>query len=422
MMRTALAVMMLVGCACTPAVKTVLEVQEMTAQDLRPVLHSAPPVLILDIRDKQEYAAGHVHGAWLVRREDLDLGTAFLGTDRERRIIVVCNNGLRSLLAASVVQSQGFRRVFSLAGGTQGWKDLGFDLETGASRELVAPGTSAPTRTVSVVEQTAAVISSCFLKPTSMLLTLVLLRFLLRVRSQALRRIRLGLFCFLAGETACMLNFLFVGGNSVLLDVLHGTGMVLMGIFVPWGLVQIMEERVMGFANPEACCTMQKLCGHCWKREAVSCVLQRFYLAVTVSLAILSVLPLTQPLMQREAIAQIFGTPVRWSYLLELQLVDFRVFPALGLLCFLESFVELLGGPRSVHKAHPWFFAGLGFTGFSLFRFFLLESTRRAFTWSFFWEEATVLLAVLAIGIFLWMFRTQLGIIPKPAGKLQTGE
>jgi hypothetical protein len=57
----------------------------------------------------------------------------------------------------------------------------------------------------------------------------------------------------------------------------------------------------------------------------------RIYQWTAACLALLALLPWTQPLAQREAVLQVFGDPVSYSYVLELQIVDFRLLPVLGL-------------------------------------------------------------------------------------------
>lgn len=89
--------------------------------------------LVLDVREADEYAAGHLPGAVLVPRGLLEFklsATPELG-ERDRNVVVYCKSGGRSALAAAVMQDMGYLHVQSLAGGFDGW--------AGAGRPVVRP-------------------------------------------------------------------------------------------------------------------------------------------------------------------------------------------------------------------------------------------------------------------------------------------
>jgi rhodanese-related sulfurtransferase len=78
------------------------------------------PVTILDVREVEEYRAGHVEGSILIPLGILPYRIDQLNSDDE--IIVVCRSGNRSLDACNLLRKHGFRRVVSLAGGLSSWK------------------------------------------------------------------------------------------------------------------------------------------------------------------------------------------------------------------------------------------------------------------------------------------------------------
>ena len=87
-------------------------------------LDSADPPLLLDVREPDETAEGHLPGALLLPRGNLELGIERL-VPRERELVVYCASGVRSLLAGRSLQELGYARVSSLAGGFGRWSDLG---------------------------------------------------------------------------------------------------------------------------------------------------------------------------------------------------------------------------------------------------------------------------------------------------------
>ncbi|HEX7241041.1 MAG TPA: MBL fold metallo-hydrolase [Longimicrobiaceae bacterium] len=97
-------------------------------------------VAVLDVRGAAEWEAGHLPGV-----ENIPVGYL---TDhleeipRDRPLVVHCQGGARSAIAASVLQARGFRDVINLAGGYADWEAGGNPVERGAAEPALA---SAPT-------------------------------------------------------------------------------------------------------------------------------------------------------------------------------------------------------------------------------------------------------------------------------------
>jgi rhodanese-related sulfurtransferase len=72
----------------------------------------------VDVRERGEYAQGHVPGAVLVPMSQLASRLGEL--DRSSRIHVICASGNRSKAMTDLLVAQGFDAV-SVAGGTQAW-------------------------------------------------------------------------------------------------------------------------------------------------------------------------------------------------------------------------------------------------------------------------------------------------------------
>ena len=90
----------------------------------------------VDVREPDEFAAGHLPGArnfprgFLEVKADLEhpKRDAWLA-DRARPLVLYCGGGHRSALAAKTLQEMGFARVVSLAEGWTGWTKRGFPVE-----------------------------------------------------------------------------------------------------------------------------------------------------------------------------------------------------------------------------------------------------------------------------------------------------
>jgi molybdopterin/thiamine biosynthesis adenylyltransferase/rhodanese-related sulfurtransferase len=92
------------------------------------------PVL-LDVRETEEWDAGHIPGATHVPRGYLESRVeGAIGADRSRRVVVYCASGQRSALAANTLKELlGYENVASMNGGITLWKDRGYDVEVPVS-------------------------------------------------------------------------------------------------------------------------------------------------------------------------------------------------------------------------------------------------------------------------------------------------
>lgn len=83
--------------------------------------------VLLDVREADEFAAGHLPGAVHVSRGMLEFklgGTAEL-SNRDLKIVLYCKTGGRAALAARSLQEMGYLHVQSLAGGFDTWAAAG---------------------------------------------------------------------------------------------------------------------------------------------------------------------------------------------------------------------------------------------------------------------------------------------------------
>ncbi len=75
--------------------------------------------LIVDVREPDEWNAGHIPGARLIPLGQLPQRLNEL--DPAREIVLVCRSGNRSAQATVLLQRAGFTRVANLAGGMIAW-------------------------------------------------------------------------------------------------------------------------------------------------------------------------------------------------------------------------------------------------------------------------------------------------------------
>jgi rhodanese-related sulfurtransferase len=109
-----------------------LKVPFMAMEELnRRIAARANDLVILDVRETDAYAAGHVPGAIHLPRGQLELRVNQAFPDPSVEILTVCEFGKISTLAAATLSELGFRRVTALDGGMAAWREQGNTVETG---------------------------------------------------------------------------------------------------------------------------------------------------------------------------------------------------------------------------------------------------------------------------------------------------
>jgi molybdopterin/thiamine biosynthesis adenylyltransferase/rhodanese-related sulfurtransferase len=82
-------------------------------------------VLVLDVREPDEYDEGALPGVLHIPRGHLEAQIEGRALDRDQTIVVYCAGGVRSAFAARTLQELGYTNVLSMAGGFGKWKDEG---------------------------------------------------------------------------------------------------------------------------------------------------------------------------------------------------------------------------------------------------------------------------------------------------------
>ncbi|APG05737.1 molybdopterin biosynthesis protein MoeB [Luteibacter rhizovicinus DSM 16549] len=107
-----------------------LRVPEVAAAEA--FVRQAGGALLIDVREDNERASGMPVGALGLSRGFLELRIEQSEPDRDRRILLLCGSGQRSLLAAESLQRMGYRDVASVTGGMAAWKVAGLPVVAGS--------------------------------------------------------------------------------------------------------------------------------------------------------------------------------------------------------------------------------------------------------------------------------------------------
>jgi glyoxylase-like metal-dependent hydrolase (beta-lactamase superfamily II) len=94
-------------------------------------------IIVLDVREQTSFLKGHIPGARHLPRGQLELRINQDLPDPTRKIVVVCEFGKISTLAAATLRDLGFRRTAALDGGMKAWRNNGYPLETAPAQDWV---------------------------------------------------------------------------------------------------------------------------------------------------------------------------------------------------------------------------------------------------------------------------------------------
>jgi molybdopterin/thiamine biosynthesis adenylyltransferase/rhodanese-related sulfurtransferase len=104
------------------------QVEEVDPAEVRE--HLGNGVVLVDVRESEEWDAGHIPGATHVPRGYLESRIDGVVPDRSQRVVLYCASGTRSALAAhTLTDLLGYEDVTSMTGGITLWKDRGYEVE-----------------------------------------------------------------------------------------------------------------------------------------------------------------------------------------------------------------------------------------------------------------------------------------------------
>ena len=100
-------------------------IQEISLDEADSAIRDA--AVVLDVREADEYAAGHIPGAIHISRGMLEfkLSNSPQLSARDLKIVLYCKTSGRAALAACALQDMGYLQVKSIAGGFDAWAGAG---------------------------------------------------------------------------------------------------------------------------------------------------------------------------------------------------------------------------------------------------------------------------------------------------------
>ena len=106
-------------------------IDEIFPWDLEDMLEENPQLLLVDIREQDEFEFAHIKNSLHIPRGILESSCDWnyaetipaLVNARQQPVVVVCRSGNRSALAVYTMQLMGYEKIYSLKTGLKGWND-----------------------------------------------------------------------------------------------------------------------------------------------------------------------------------------------------------------------------------------------------------------------------------------------------------
>ena len=103
-------------------------VPEQGPDQVKKRLDAGEPIALIDVRDPDEYRDGHIEDAANISRGFLEFRIGTAASDPKTPIVLYCQTGLRSMLAAKALTDLGYENVTNLQGGYQKWAQSGLPI------------------------------------------------------------------------------------------------------------------------------------------------------------------------------------------------------------------------------------------------------------------------------------------------------
>ncbi|MGI8735483.1 MAG: rhodanese-like domain-containing protein [Pyrinomonadaceae bacterium] len=105
-------------------------IREVSVADTQSRMSADPNVKLIDVREDNEWQAGHATGAEHLGKGIIERDIEQQVPDKSTELILYCGGGYRSALVADVLQQMGYTNAFSMSGGWKAWKESGAPVST----------------------------------------------------------------------------------------------------------------------------------------------------------------------------------------------------------------------------------------------------------------------------------------------------
>jgi len=101
-------------------------INEVSVEEVKKMIDNKADIILLDVRDREEYETGHIPGAINISRGSLDFKVNLIIPDKNKKTIVYCGLDLRGPLATKSLNDLGYKKAVNMIGGLKAWKEAGY--------------------------------------------------------------------------------------------------------------------------------------------------------------------------------------------------------------------------------------------------------------------------------------------------------
>jgi len=94
----------------------------MSLDDVKEAIEEKEPLIFLDVRTLEEYAKGHIANSIHVPVDDISKKITSAIPEKNKKVVVYCLSGSRSMFAVQEMMKMGYTQVFTLTSGLLGWR------------------------------------------------------------------------------------------------------------------------------------------------------------------------------------------------------------------------------------------------------------------------------------------------------------
>ena len=104
------------------------DIPEVSVSELKRKLDENDALVLIDVRDGEEFTQGCIPSAVHMSRGTLEFQVGNQVPNHDQEIVLYCAAGFRSLLAAKSLGEMGYKSLFSLEGGFRQWTEEGHEV------------------------------------------------------------------------------------------------------------------------------------------------------------------------------------------------------------------------------------------------------------------------------------------------------
>ena len=104
--------------------------KEVAPEEVKKMIEAKDNLILIDVRESEEYRNGHLPGAISIPRGFLEMRIEEAITDRSAPLALYCAGGIRSLFSTETLKNMGYTSVVSMSSGFNGWTRKDFPTET----------------------------------------------------------------------------------------------------------------------------------------------------------------------------------------------------------------------------------------------------------------------------------------------------